>query len=347
MSNYYRLLDANINRASEAARLLEDYARFCIKDRPVQARLRQFRHSMRKKLSFMDSALLANRDPVNDCGTITSHFSSIDNKSSGMQMAVGNFKRIQEAVRTIEETLKIMKLYEESKEFEKIRFDSYQIEKEYIVLIRKNIPRGLYGIISAKPSSGAGTIEAAVQMADAGIGIIQYSADKISRGVMLSECAKIREITKERGAVFIIRDHADICLITDADGVHLEQDGLPADSARLILGSRIIGVSVHSEKQARDAQKKGADYISAGPLFETGIKEAVCIKEGFQCLEFALKGISIPCIASGGINEGNIGAVLRTGAERFEIVSDIWGPGGIRENIKMLQVIIDQYSGID
>ena len=54
----------------------------------------------------------------------------------------------------------------------------------------------------------------------------------------------------------------------EADGVHLGEEDLPPALARKILGpGKIIGRTVRTVEQAREAQREGADYLGAGAVF--------------------------------------------------------------------------------
>lgn len=54
-------------------------------------------------------------------------------------------------------------------------------------------------------------------------------------------------------------------LAVGADGVHVGQDDIPARLARRLLGAdKILGVSVKTVDEARQAEADGADYLGAG-----------------------------------------------------------------------------------
>lgn len=128
---------------------------------------------------------------------------------------------------------------------------------------------------------------------------------------------------RRSGAAFIVNDHPDIAMAVDADGVHLGQDDLPVEVARKLMGgSRIIGVSTHSVEQARAAQSAGADYIGFGPIFMTRTKDAGP-RQGIEGLRQVRKAVTLPVIAIGGINSGNLDEVLRAGADGVAVISAI------------------------
>ena len=123
--------------------------------------------------------------------------------------------------------------------------------------------------------------------------------------------------------MFIVNDHPDIAMAVDADGVHLGQDDLPVELARRLMGSnRIIGVSTHSIEQARAAQSAGADYVGFGPIFPTRTKDAGQL-QGVEGLRNVRRAATLPVIAIGGINDGNLDEVLRAGADGVAVISAI------------------------
>lgn len=82
----------------------------------------------------------------------------------------------------------------------------------------------------------------------------------------------------------IINDRVDVALAVGADGVHVGQDDIPADAARALLGPhKILGVSVKTVEQAKQAAAAGADYLGAGAS-ETHDFMAMCRAGYILCL---------------------------------------------------------------
>lgn len=204
----------------------------------------------------------------------------------------------------------------------------------------KRIPEGIYGITYEKFSKGRSNIEIVEQMIKAGIRIVQYREKEKSMKEKFSECREIRRLTRDAGALFIINDHVDLALLCDGDGVHLGQDDLPVKEARRMLGKKIIGVSTHSPGQAKNAVEDGADYIGAGPVFETHTKKDVCAPVGLEYIEWVAKKIRVPFVAIGGIKEHNIKSVYERGARTIALVSDIVGAEDIPKKVKSLNALL-------
>jgi thiamine-phosphate pyrophosphorylase len=166
-----------------------------------------------------------------------------------------------------------------------------------------------------------------------GVRWIQFREKETSRREIYQNAIRLRRLTKDYDAVFVVNDFPDIAMCSGADGVHLGQDDLPLKEARKIMGrDRIIGISTHSLEQAAEAEKDGADYIGFGPVFPTLTKDAGGPK-GIAMLREIRKQVNIPIVAIGGISLENISSVLQTGVDAVAVASAILR-GDIEENAK-------------
>ena len=192
----------------------------------------------------------------------------------------------------------------------------------------------IYGMTAEDLSYSHDNIADVRDMLAAGIKIIQYREKEKSGKEMYAQCVKLREMTREAGALFIIDDFADLALAVEADGVHIGQDDLPIEAVRKIAGDRLfIGLSTHSPEQALDAKKRGADYIGVGPIFETHTKKNVCAPVGLSYLDYVVKNIDLPFVAIGGIKKHNLKEVYDHGAKCACLVTGIVGSENIQKEI--------------
>jgi thiamine-phosphate pyrophosphorylase len=155
---------------------------------------------------------------------------------------------------------------------------------------------------------------------------LQYRAKKVPAREQWSMALKLRRLTREAGALFIVNDRVDLALEAGADGVHLGQDDLAPAVARSLArragrGDLIIGLSTHSLEQARAAEGEGADYIGFGPVFATLTKENNVPPLGTAALAAVLEAVALPVVAIGGIKEGHLGALAALGARHCAIVT--------------------------
>lgn len=168
---------------------------------------------------------------------------------------------------------------------------------------------------------------------NAGVRWIQYREKEKTRREIYNISVRLRKITQDFNAVFIVNDHTDIAYAVNADGVHLGQEDLPLIEARKIIGDKkIIGISTHTFKEAFDAENGGADYIGFGPIFHTRTKEAG-IPKGTKILQELKSKIKIPVVAIGGITLKNIQSVIKTGVDAVAVSSAIIS-GDIENNVK-------------
>ena len=188
----------------------------------------------------------------------------------------------------------------------------------------------LYVIISSnlvkKPS-----IEVLQDVIKGGADAIQLREKTMSDSEFLIIAHAFKRVTAQSKTIFIVNDRAEIAKKVDADGLHIGQSDIELETARKILGyDKIFGVSTHNISQARRAQQAGADYIGVGPVFYTATK-GYEPPVGLEYLQQVKKEITIPFIAIGGINLGNIQEVLHAGGRRVAICSAIIGSENILE----------------
>ncbi len=350
MPEYYRIIDANLNRVAEGLRVLEDLARFNWEDQDLAASLRELRHQVRKTMSTAEAHLLNARDTTNDPGLSISRASELDRKPGLQDLITGNFKRVQEGLRVVEENLKTAGHYDKAKTYESLRYNTYTMEKQYRQKYSRRrkqdlLATDLYGITAAEHSRGRNNLEVVQAMIKAGIKIIQYREKDLKLQVQYEECRQIRDLTLQAGVTFIVNDHIDLALMVEADGVHIGQDDLPVEQVRRLVGEEmIIGLSTHSPAQAQDAIARGADYLGVGPIFQTYTKKDVCAPVGFEYLEYAVRNVPIPFVAIGGIKEHNLHDVIRRGASCVALVTEITGAADIQQKVNNLRNVIQIYS---
>jgi len=179
----------------------------------------------------------------------------------------------------------------------------------------------LYALVDTRPDES--TFEQFITAIIAGgVDIIQLrdkQADDrtlLARSKILKECIA----ASERDVLFIMNDRPDLAVLAGADGVHVGQEELPVALVRQIVGTMLIGVSTHSIEQARQAVLDGADYIGAGPVFESATKEFSQFP-GLEYLQEVAAEIVVPAFAIGGITEDRLDEVLQTGIRRVAVSS--------------------------
>jgi thiamine-phosphate pyrophosphorylase len=316
----WRIIDANLNRANEGLRVVEDFARFHSASEFLAASLKSLRHRLAANAALLDqAALLAARDTTGDVGTKIT-VASETQRDDVTAVLRANFQRVQQALRSLEEFGKTLHIGFAS-ECEQIRYASYTLEKS---MLRTHSSRErlsaakLYVLLSGQANIVA--FEAlATELVAARVHVIQLRDKELCDRDLLQRAYVLRKITLGSDCLFIVNDRPDIALLADADGVHVGQDELSVAEVRKILGpQRLVGVSTHDLDQAREAVLAGADYLGCGPTFPSGTKSFTAFP-GLAFLKAVASEISIPAFAIGGITHSNLSEVMRSGFSRIAV----------------------------
>jgi thiamine-phosphate pyrophosphorylase len=194
----------------------------------------------------------------------------------------------------------------------------------------------LYAILDPEQTKGRAAETALLELLQGGIEWLQLRAKAMPPRDFLQLARAARRRTHSSGCKLIVNDRVDIALACAADGVHLGQEDLPLHAARKLMGDRIIGISTHDVKQAKEAEAGGADYIGFGPMFGTTTKETGYSPRGLEMLRQIREAVSIPIVAIGGITEGNVKEVWQAGADSAAIISDLLGADDIAAKVKRI-----------
>jgi len=173
-----------------------------------------------------------------------------------------------------------------------------------------------------------------------GVTLVQLREKNISSLDFYNIAVKLKQITDKYNIPLIINDRLDIALAVDAAGLHIGQEDIPAKIARKLLGeNKILGVSARNLKEAKKAEKDGANYIGVGAIFPTSTKsdaQAVSI----EALKEIKENISIPVVAIGGINTNNVRLLEPANIDGISVVSSILGKENITLAAKELKKLI-------
>jgi thiamine-phosphate pyrophosphorylase len=186
---------------------------------------------------------------------------------------------------------------------------------------------------------GVGLTDAAREMLDAGVRILQIRHKGFFSREVLETTEKIAQMCRECGAVFVVNDRADvaqlICLAAPGAALHLGQDDLPPSVARKVTGAgMVIGFSTHNETQLRAAAEEPVDYVALGPIFGTASKENPDPVVGLDELRRLRPLTKRPLVAIGGITRENAKAVLEAGADSVAVIGDLFPENGkLRERV--------------
>jgi len=329
----YQIIDANLDRAREGLRVLEDWARFGLGKEKYVEKIKNFRQILGK--NHLEIYKLSRNYIEDKCKGLT-HKEQINRKTSD-QIISSNSGRVQEALRVIEEFSRPHN-HELSKIASEIRYEIYTIEVELLSLSKRKklekilIENDLYVITDQKDN----LLEIIEETLIAGVRIIQHRFKPGTDKDHLQEAIQIKNLCKRYNSLFIVNDRLDIALASNADGIHLGQDDLDLKTARKLLGySKIVGISANNAIDISNALKEGCDYLGIGPVFETKTKKNK-IPLGIENIKTLTKDLNIPWFAIGGIKSNNISYLKRNGFKKVALVSELMNSEDPKEDAMMI-----------
>lgn len=155
-----------------------------------------------------------------------------------------------------------------------------------------------------------------------GVDLLQLRDKQLDDDGLIAAARAFRAAADAFDVPFILNDRPDLVAACRADGVHVGQDDLSPAQARAIVGpDSIVGLSTHAPHELDAAMADpDVDYLAAGPVHETPTK-AGRPAAGLDYIAYASsRQPRQPWFAIGGLDAGNVHAVVERGAERIVVV---------------------------
>jgi len=178
----------------------------------------------------------------------------------------------------------------------------------------------------------------------AGSATLVQLRDKLgSTRAQVEEARSLRDVLEPAGVPLLINDRVDVALAAQADGVHIGQDDMAPQDARLLLGrTAIIGLSLQSVAHAQAAPLELLDYVAIGGVYATTSKNDTNPPIGLAGLREIVAAVharkaGFPICAIAGINAGNAADVIAAGADGVAVISALslsTDPGKAAHNLR-------------
>lgn len=312
----YRILDANLDRAREGIRIIEEWCRFALDNPTLAQTCKEMRQTLAK---WHTDEIRSARNTPEDCGTSLTHPQE-ECRDSAQQVLHINLARTQEALRVLEE---YGKLYhpEMGSACKQLRYQIYTLESNlFATSPHGKLKRAKLYLVTSPSDRISEIVEAALK---GGLSLVQYRNKDADDRIQIAEGKQLCDLCHQYSALFLMNDRADLAVAVGADGVHLGQQDLPIAVARQILGpNKIIGRSTTNPHEMASAIAEGADYVGVGPVYKTPTKPGKA-PAGLDYVRYAAKHSPIPWFAIGGINASNIKNVIQADAHGVAVVRAI------------------------
>jgi thiamine-phosphate pyrophosphorylase len=150
---------------------------------------------------------------------------------------------------------------------------------------------------------------------DGGVNVVQLREKDLSAGALSDLVRPMRRLVHGR-ALLVVNGSVE----GDAEGVHLSEGAPTPEGARHL----IVGRSVHSVDAAERAASAGADYLVAGPIYQTNSHPGA-VPAGVALVCRITEVVSIPVLGIGGIDYRRAPEVMDAGAAGIAVISAILG----------------------
>lgn len=157
-----------------------------------------------------------------------------------------------------------------------------------------------------------------------GVTIVQLREKNLNTRDFLKLAKGLKVVLQKYKIPLVINDRVDIALASGADGVHIGQSDMPYLDARRLLGKNaIIGLSLESSAQIKEANSYDLAYVAVSPVFTTPTKKELTTGLGLVGVQEISSGSKHPCLGIGGIKKNNAAQIIEAGATGVAVVSEI------------------------
>lgn len=186
-----------------------------------------------------------------------------------------------------------------------------------------------------------------------GATLVQLRDKRADTRALVDLARALVAMLRPSGVPLLINDRVDVALAAGADGVHVGQSDMPAAEARRLLGEQaIIGLTVRSPAEAREALQAPVDYLGLGGVFATRSKDNPNPPIGLTGLAEIVTllrqaGCTLPLTAISGIQRDNLQAVMDAGVQGVALVSAICAASSPEAAARELRQSIDACLGVN
>lgn len=169
-----------------------------------------------------------------------------------------------------------------------------------------------------------GVVETSLAAVAGGVTVVQLR-DKTADDESLTALARaLRESLAPLGVPLIVNDRVAVAIAAEAEGLHIgQEDGSPAEARARIGAEMILGLSVTGPADVATVDPAVVDYVGLGPVIASATKADAAPPLGLDGTRAIGATLGLPWVAIGGIDAGNAGAIMATGASGVAVVSAI------------------------
>jgi thiamine-phosphate pyrophosphorylase len=119
----------------------------------------------------------------------------------------------------------------------------------------------------------------------------------------------------------------------------------PEDVRRLVGATMLVGLSVTGDAEVLAARDAPVDYLGVGPVFATPTKPDAGAPIGLEGLRRTRSMTSLPLVAIGSVQAGNVAEIMATGMDGAAVVSAVCSAVDPEKAARELRALIDGTCG--
>jgi len=189
-----------------------------------------------------------------------------------------------------------------------------------------NMPNtgGLYAITDCENISADELLSKTESILRVGVALFQYRNKTDDQSKKQALAIELQSLCKQYITPFIVNDDLKLAKAIAADGIHLGQHDTNIETARKVLGDKIIGISCYNDfNRAVSAEQSGADYIAFGSFFQSATKPDAA-KANIELIIKSKEKFNIPVVAIGGITPENGKQLINAKVDFLAIINGIY-----------------------
>lgn len=158
-----------------------------------------------------------------------------------------------------------------------------------------------------------------------GATLVQYRHKTADAALRREQAGALLQLCRRYATPLIINDYVELCLVLDADGIHVGGTDAGVAAVRALVGAdKIVGASCYGTLQlARDAAKAGATYVAFGGFYPSRVKQ-YDFKTAPEIVAQAKQEIALPVVVIGGMTQENCRPLIAQGADMVAAISSVY-----------------------
>lgn len=183
---------------------------------------------------------------------------------------------------------------------------------------------GIYAITDCENITADELLNKTESILSVGVALFQYRNKTEDQKNKRALAIELQSLCQQYKTPFIVNDDLKLAKEIAADGIHLGQHDTDIDTARGVLGDKIIGISCYNDfNRAVIAEQSGADYIAFGSFFPSATKPGAA-KANIELIIKSKEKFNIPVVAIGGITPENGKQLINAKVDFLAVINGIY-----------------------